>query len=985
MFGGNPMTQDNILKDINDLRIQHAAAFLDGSDYMVHKTTRSGFTTSFVKAAERSSKRVLLLSPTNRIIDDTMCNAADIVRIYGNSACKYNQDEIKQVPLLAKLPMGIPEDCDKCKYAEGCCILDIYRNPDANMKSMTLAKFEAVMTSDSARSVELREILSNVDVVLPDEAHKLVASDVPKVPIRTSLYDLKLKIQDKFPSLNALCDRWHRFRDSIERLESDLWDQIEQDGKPMTKDWLIRELEVHKPIESCNRPKYWGELRKLAKQHREYKVSEDEVLCLLDLIQILSQETARLSYISSDQEGQLYVCGCMGRMNIAIHDYITNYARNASVVFVSGTLYEPHKDYFKSIVGREKFLNVIESPFQQEIFPDLLCTNDKMTVFADTFRLSGTTPQKFSKLPKIVDRIKKISEAEGNASIYLLSPNKDFHVKLLEALEEYKNISCDYYRSKNTIGVENSCRIGIAIGLAEVPLNTYDCLANSYGESQTIRINDVDAGSWQAWSRIKDPQGRIPSKLYCIGVKKEDATRVLTWGPGRIVKKTEKYQYGVECTEELPKPVVMAPYKLQVHPEQRKSSPYIKKIWDAEKDFDDLPAGLKVYEVELPKNSRSTLLYNKRGYGGNEDFVPTKVQCFGALFSKPDDFVQYSITVDTLDRFFRSNRTNHAEQQTNRNAKGKVGYYRCNTGDWFDLIVDMFHDLVTPATYPIGEDGSTVQCAFDMDNHNGTNPSVPRVDAAVKHIQGLGIQPIVVASGSVDSYHIHMPILPTSIGVSHNFIKTMHFELKQSHVDLDFKNDTEAFPKQKNKKTPFGNPLKLPLAINNKTGIRSQILDPDTKEPVDVIFITKVLELRQPEEEAVKVGAHQYLSESHPTPRKVPGTFSPRGNGTMRPCILQALNQKLEGGEGHDMRLAIVGEALAAGKNREEIIHLFEGQDDFDETTTANNVDYLIEKNYITWKCETLQERCPTFIDCKNCQRTRIESPENIADPATAK
>ena len=70
-------------------------------------------------------------------------------------------------------------------------------------------------------------------------------------------------------------------------------------------------------------------------------------------------------------------------MNCAIHDYITNYATKASVIFASGTT--NHKDYFKKIVGREKFLGLVEPPFKQLVFPDLLRTNDKTTVFPTHF------------------------------------------------------------------------------------------------------------------------------------------------------------------------------------------------------------------------------------------------------------------------------------------------------------------------------------------------------------------------------------------------------------------------------------------------------------------------------------------------------------------------------------------------------------------------------------------------------------------------
>ena len=235
-------------------------------------------------------------------------------------------------------------------------------------------------------------------------------------------------------------------------------------------------------------------------------------------------------------------------------------------------------------------------------------------------------------------------------------------------------------------------------------------------------------------------------------------------------------------------------------------------------------------------------------------------RAFGALYSNPQTEEEIQITADTLNTFFRSKQSDHAEQQ----ASG--GYYPKKTGSWDELIRRMLRGEVTVATYGVGEDGLTVQCAFDFDNHKNTNPALPRLSAAVDHIKELGAQPLVIASGSPDSYHVHIPIMRAVVETSHDFTKTLLNELKKSHKGLDFKNDTETFPKQAKitKRTKFGNALKVPGAVQRKSGKRSQLLDPDTKEPVDVIFITKVLELRQPEKEAVEVGVRQYLpARSH--------------------------------------------------------------------------------------------------------------------------
>ncbi len=385
-----------------------------------------------------------------------------------------------------------------------------------------------------------------------------------------------------------------------------------------------------------------------------------------------------------------------------------------------------------------------------------------------------------------------------------------------------------------------------------------------------------------------------------------------------------------------------------------------------------------VYELEKPtaQNVKTTYI-NIRGNNENNGWDSAKIRCFGAIYSKDENLTQLRVTIDTLDRFFRSKKTQHAEQKKQPDNKGKLGYRPHITEDWSMLVFDMIHDDLTPATYGIGEDGLTVQCAFDIDNHTGYKPARPRVLAVKSHIEGLGAQAVVVASGSQDSYHVHIPILRTPIGTSHEFLKTVLYELKQGHKDLEW-HDTETFPKQSNKDRVFGNALKLPLAINNKTGERAKILGDDL-EPVDVVFITKVIELREPEKEAEKVGKRMYL----------PAKLSSHGSstytrGSMRPCIVSALTKQLEGSEGNDMRVVVVCEALASGKGRDEIIGMFKGQTDFDEAITAKYIDYIKSRDYHPWKCETIQDRCSSFVDCSQCPHNPVTVEAMVSTESSA-
>ena len=346
-----------------------------------------------------------------------------------------------------------------------------------------------------------------------------------------------------------------------------------------------------------------------------------------------------------------------------------------------------------------------------------------MTIYADSNRLSGTCSQKLARVPAIIDRIREISEAKGNVPIHVLAPNMELFNRLQKALsKEYPNIFWDYYRSSNTMGVESDRRTIIAVGLAEVPKNAYDCIADSYSESQSIRVGSVDAATWQAWSRAKDPEGQALSEVYCIGARTEDIQRVVTWGPGRCVVKQSKYRYGVICDEYLPRPHIREIYKELVNARLRKASPYIKKIWNSE---DDLAGGLPVYESK--NKSRNSLKPRINIIRENNELNVLNFESsryFGAIVSNPENSEELWSTINALDTFFRSNRENHAQQQKQPDRKGKFGYRPRKTQDWPMLVHDMLYNGVTVATYGMGENGLTVQCALDFDNHAGDNPAL---------------------------------------------------------------------------------------------------------------------------------------------------------------------------------------------------------------------------------------------------------------------
>ena len=185
--------------------------------------------------------------------------------------------------------------------------------------------------------------------------------------------------------------------------------------------------------------------------------------------------------------------------------------------------------------------------------------------------------------------------------------NKRDQAQLETELKDCANIKVDFYRSKNAIGVERSERISIAVGLAHTPRHSCDPLAEGfddherYLDSQQLRLNEVHAATWQALSRVKDPNGKVESHVYCVGVRAEEISDVVTWGTNRTIKASSdaegKRIWRVEVDEELARPIV--------HAEDRTSRGLNRH---GIREYIDRVQGVKSL-IDYRKNSEKSILF----------------------------------------------------------------------------------------------------------------------------------------------------------------------------------------------------------------------------------------------------------------------------------------------------------------------------------------------------------------------------------------
>jgi len=105
----------------------------------------------------------------------------------------------------------------------------------------------------------------------------------------------------------------------------------------------------------------------------------------------------------------------------------------------------------------------------------------------------------------------------------------------------------DYYKSADSIGVAQEARICIAVGAAELPRHACDAAGRGgkddherFYDSQQLRINAWIGATWQAVSRVKDPDGLVESHVHFIRVRAEVVSRIATLGAEREVKAKSK-------------------------------------------------------------------------------------------------------------------------------------------------------------------------------------------------------------------------------------------------------------------------------------------------------------------------------------------------------------------------------------------------------------------------------------------------------------
>ena len=684
--------------------VEHAVEeILEIPASVVIKVPRAGLTTSLTKVCNRQNKKLCIIEPTNKIIGQTLPASQTAVDIKANSFCKYNRELQEQFPVLKNVPLPLPKKCGECIEKDSCPVYKPILTENPDRVSMTYKKLEALWLSKGGTAKEMLKKAYSMDVLFLDEAHTIDQSTKASL----SAYQ-RFNIPPEYEILTRFYNKWQDLiADNIDAII-----EVSGEGRDNASGkHLARKIERNKKTQEykdaasvvIREPKVtWkktvGAINELVEMATKGGIADETILGLRNMIEILGSDDVYVNYMTTNagRSGNVLISAGASLTQQVIRDFIAKFQRkgNKTVTITSGTSVEPElPGGFRSIVGT-KLVYVL--------FPDFLGATKKMTLIPSKWTLSKWNFEK--KLPRIIGEIKGIVEYE-NKPVYIVAMNGDKASVIRKKLAQDKvfwqkfgnTITVDYYRSDATMGVKREDRICIAVGFAETPANSCDVGAKGTTEedrwlhSRAKRLQSVDAATWQAICRVKDPEGMEESRVYCLGCRLKQVRRVALWGIGRISipgkiehrigrngKAWRHVEFDVTVEQPLPLPKVRTEdaYMTSAHSYQRHVDDYIQWIGRSKQvlDYDkiriyDLTQGINVSNNINCKNQPISSISTYRDKGSISTFDISKGPNElgdGAAISQSDlvqkHLMQYDLERELFPHFI--GRTDvYAEQQ----------------------------------------------------------------------------------------------------------------------------------------------------------------------------------------------------------------------------------------------------------------------------------------------------------------------------------
>ena len=434
----------------------------------------------------------------------------------------------------------LPMKCDKCSYYDECKVTAFLRSTDAHAVGLTHQKLNALMhsSSDTATAI-VDKLMTMTDLVIIDEAHNLETSNVATVCVypypNMKKYD---GIKDKYVVLGEFLDTFDRLcENNNEAVTQQFLSAGEQSSSVRMAINIIDdggEDEYSSPVFSDTVAAIKN-IVEIMKHRSDWLLSIKDVVYLNDIVMTLSGNALVMHYMK-DRGNDIVQLSSPGGLQNAVREYVMRCSQEdrCRIVFTSATFGD---FYYGNMFGLGHDIAMMQ---------DTRNTNQMMTIHPDTRRIStrdywreGGNANK----PRIIEMVKKYADKYPGIRFMCMKTEVAYNLKQWMTEEGYE-LNIDYYRSTKTLGVACDDRRMVCVGAPVAAINAFDGISTTYEESQKMRTNSNHAAFWQAISRIKDPDGKEESHVYCIGITEEDVRMMCTWGVARDVK-----MEGIKCME----------------------------------------------------------------------------------------------------------------------------------------------------------------------------------------------------------------------------------------------------------------------------------------------------------------------------------------------------------------------------------------------------------------------------------------------------
>ena len=902
---------------------------------LIHKTTRAGCTTAMGSESLNRHESILMIVPTNNIAQKTivkdMKEYADvkdphIIHVKSNHNCLINAELCEKYPDLKQLPiLPLPQSCIGCVNYAHCPITEIIRHPEAEAVVLTYSKIVALMMSSGGEKESMGDMVLNAIThrrnVLFDEVHEIQYGKLDSLQIYTTKPDSEQWTgTDKYSGLTGHYPGIYKITTALsmvlseEKIKNTILEMTQgAEGGDHWKKHLARTVNNPWTLEDAGTTKFYkglhSEIIELTKNRKEFGLNMLDVLDIYKMISIVMSDNISINSIQYDG----YVVVNISAIDMMHTEMIKSFVKsirqaNRRLMLTSASICS--YDYGKLFRGSEPPLNVLFGEYG-----DPMQTNDKMTIYADKKRYnSGGKYSFWNNKKKIIAKTIEIMDKHGDANCIIIAPNKRLSLLFEECLKkECRSHVVTYYKSPEMMGVSNKARVMIAIGIAYKPSNSFDAVTPDYETSQRLNIESVHSDTWQAWSRAKDPNGNTESFVYALGVREQTCKDIVTWGFGRNVIISNTNEKGKDTVITLEERNISEPKIITMKPTDSEEQSNTQNNWSQ-------------------TMAESPYTITNRDFCTLSVTINFKSNFLELLISRTDTFAEQSFD---------------------------GSYFRVASEISETLINNHIAGKVTIGAYCLNTENEVRNIVFDIDAHPDKANNTPEalvqaqqkadqdLNTLQKFLDKVNIPYITEASGSEHSYHVWILVMPVKAMIAKSFGNQI---MKDAGIKC------EVFPKQASlsKNSAYGNLVKLPFAVNKKSGKRSMIqVDGEFKEDWESINVG-IIDISSWEAPDAKP-----RTRTHPTAPKIT---------SVRPCIKSALQKDLVGSDGHYMRIAVTREYFNCGMtNTDDLVHLFESQTDFDPDTTLYYINSIISENYGLWTKQTLQDRCSSFIHCDKC------------------